>query len=414
MTKNTNLVMSVALTALFMTACNNYKFEPTQPLTASNDLLSTGPDDIQDVNPPVTPPGVVNPPVIPPTTPPVAPPVTPSEPPVTPPVNPPVTPPTVTPPANQKVTENYSIPVEKPQADILLIIDTSGSMDRNLEKMATRFQSLISKWNGIDWQLAIINPAVNPWDTWSMMGYLMPLEGKASEPRTILKKSDPSAQHIFEKSVGRSTDENCASAPPWCMSASPEPLKTILKVMEKRTEENNRDFFRKGSFFVPIILSDSDEKENGGAGATQPSTVIAEYKKNFGDSMKPMVGFSIVVPPGDTACYKEENNLFKSGLGAHYGVINSEFAKQSGGFSMSICEKDYAKSLGKISEYLRVLIDQFTLKNLPLPGTLKVKLTPAQPQITWKLEGQKLIFNQALASGTEVQVSYEVKNSSAK
>lgn len=394
MKKNAVLLFMLIVTAHALTACNNYKFAPSEPLSVTSDKIASTPDDVQDIipNPPQQP---VEPPIEPPT------------PPVTPPVQP-------EPPTNLKVTENYSIPMEKPQADILLILDTSGSMDRNLEKMAKRFNNLISKWNGIDWQLSIINPAVNPWDTWSMMGYLMPLEGKSTFPRTILKNSDIGAQSIFEKSVGRSTDENCAVAPPWCMVASPEPLKTILKVIEKRTEENNRDFFRKGSYFVPIILSDSDEKENGGSGATQPAAVLAEYKKVFGNSMKPMVGFSVVVPPGDTTCYKEENSLFKGGLGAHYGVINSEFAKQTGGFTMSICEKDYAKSLEKISEYLRVLIDQFTLKNMPLPGTLKVKLIPAQPHLTWTLDGQKLIFSQALASGTEVQISYEVKNSSAK
>jgi len=221
-------------------------------------------------------------------------------------------------------------------------------------------------------------------------------------------------QDIFERNVSHGQSQSCAEGAPWCMVSKPEPLKTIMRVMAQRNEERNRDFFRPGSYFVPIILSDSDENENG-VNATQPSAVVAEYQKTFGNTMKPMVGFSIVVPPGDLNCYKEESNFFKGGLDPHYGVVNSQFAQVTGGFTASICEKDYSSSLEKISEHLRVMIDQFLLKNTPLPGTLKVTLIPSQSEITWKLDGKKLIFNKSLPSGTEVKISYEIKaNSSAK
>lgn len=420
-------MINLMIVASLLASCTEYKFQPVSPAAETNQIAN-GPDDVVDPIP-VTPPTPAppEPPAIPPALPPPPtpplppvvppPPQEPNPPPVTPPpvIPVPPTPPVAPPPANKTVTESYIVPLEKAQADILILLDTSGSMDNNLQKMAKKFKNLIAKWDAIDWQIAITNVGVNPWDSWSMMGYLMLLQGKATSPSTILQKTDPKAQQIFEWNVGRDANESCTTAPPWCMVANPEPLKTILKVMEKRNHDYNKDFFRKGSYFVPIILSDSDENEKGGANATQPATVIEAYKNTFGSSMKSMVGFSIIVPPEDTNCYKEENNFFKGGVDAHYGVINNQFALQTGGFTTSICEKDYASSLEKISDHLRVIIDHFVLKNLPLPETLKVELIPAQHHIKWKLEGQKLIFSQSLQPGTQVKVTYELKqNSSAK
>ncbi len=393
-------IISLILCVNLISGCTDYKFQPVEAETNANKVAS-GPDDVLDAPPPTTPtppPATVPPPIPTPT-----------------PTPAPVPPMPPRPPISKTVTESYMVPVEKPQADILILLDTSGSMSNNLEKLAKKFKNLIQKWDVIDWQIGVTNVAVNPWDTWAMMGYLMSLQGKGNESSHVLRKTDHQAQKIFDWTVGREPGESCASSPPWCMVANPEPLKTILKVMEKRNHEFNKDFFREGSYFVPIILSDSDENEKGGVGATQPSAVIEAYKATFGKTMKSMIGFSIVVPPGDTTCYKEENNFFKGEIDAHYGVINHQFAMQTGGFTTSICTKDYASSLEKISEHLRVLIDHFVLKNMPLPGTLLIELTPAQNNIKWKLDGQKLIFSESLQPGTQVKVSYEIKlNSSAK
>ncbi|HVK62655.1 MAG TPA: hypothetical protein VM432_13945, partial [Bdellovibrionales bacterium] len=189
-----------------------------------------------------------------------------------------------------------------------------------------------------------------------------------------------------------------------CPWGDEQPLKgTILAINER--DRANKGFFREDVPFVVVTLTDEDELSTGPSKATKPQEVINAVTAAFG-SEKKFAAYGIIILPGDAACLKYQNGQIKEKYGAAYGTHVADLAQLTEGSVSSICENDYAGNLSDISSKVRRLMGTFRLNVEPIPSSVQVTLTPAQPGITFKVEGKKIIFSSPPAAGTRIDVSY--------
>jgi hypothetical protein len=309
-------------------------------------------------------------------------------------------------------TESVTVTETAGKADVLFILDTTSSMFNSLEKLSQRFDSLISKWSRIDWQIAITNAKVEKsiLDGKRMDGKFMELQknDQTKPVEYIIKRGERFAQPWFYRTMSRDPSDHGCSSQPYCMVAPPEPMRALTRAIDQRETVNNKGFFRKGSKLVVVMVSDADEREDGNPKATKPAAALKYFNDTVGKQMDGMIGLSVIIKPGDVQCYKRNNNLFDLGMAGQYGNLLDEFAKLTGGLSASICDDDQGPALSKLSESVRQQLESINLKEVPMPGTLTVKFTPSM-NVGWVLQGKKVVFDQPIPTGTQIDVHYLVK-----
>ena len=138
---------------------------------------------------------------------------------------------------------------------------------------------------------------------------------------------------------------------------------------------------------------------NGPSVATNASLFMQEMNIEFGNS-KNVTVFGIIIIPGDTSCYKSQDTT------VYYGNLIADTALKTGGVLGSICDNDYSKNLQNIGQRVTQSMNQVSLSKPPISGSVSVTFTP-QMQISWSLQGQKIIFASPVPDGTRIDVSYD-------
>ena len=318
-----------------------------------------------------------------------------------------------------------------PKVDILLVIDTSGSMDHHQQKLAERFGNLVAGLStselSIDWQMAFINaddsdPEVEADGYHGRFYNLEDADGEvevAGEKVSILT-ADLSGdsdylQQIFLNTINRgdktdregSYDENGVFVKE--DSGIEVPLRNIKNAIAKRGNENS-GFFREDSTLVTIILSNEDELSNGqakdGVEPTDASEVIQAVSDAFG-SDKRFVSYGIIIKPEDTACRDSEES--RSGRQSPtYGSFIHELSAKT----YSICEEDYSNILLDIGSHLEASL---TLSSIPLrfgnviANSVKLTFTPAENEQSgsFDVSSNTYIFDEKPANGTTIKIEYK-------
>lgn len=288
------------------------------------------------------------------------------------------------------------------RVDILFIDDNSGSMSPEQNLLGQRFNTFISSLHDLDWQIGITTTDVTNDPVNGLKGSISELFGHPG--RYILNKTFPNVDNVFKRTIVRQETLNCENNPASCPSGNEQPLYASMLAMEKRNT-NNAGFFRNGSDLAIVVLSDEDEMSTGPASATQPGNVIDKFKSIWGPEKKLSV-YGIIIKPGDTACLTAQRAQ-SNGTG-YEGKSVAQLSRMTGGVIGSICDSDYTQTLQEIGNRVHELINAFDLAHIPEPGTVQVRLTPAQ-NINWRIEGNKLIFASAPAAGTRIDVAYSYR-----
>ena len=277
--------------------------------------------------------------------------------------------------------------------DVLIIDDNSDSMRNKELKLGPRLDSFLGSLGKIDWQIGITTTDTSD-GTYGLKGSLLPIAGTSSP---ILTKNVANYQTAFNDTIVRKEALDCQND---CPSTDERPLLATIEAIQKR-DSDNAGFFRPGAELAVIILSDEDEASVGGPDATQPQAVVDAFNSAFG-SDKSMIGFGIIVKPGDTACFAKETLV-----GAHYGNTHAAFVQLTGGVLGSICDDDYGPALASIGKMVREGIKTAILSAFPSPDTLQVVVTPPDSTLTWTLVENRLTFNHPPKPGTQIVVSYK-------
>ncbi|WP_413288839.1 beta strand repeat-containing protein [Bdellovibrio sp. HCB337] len=282
--------------------------------------------------------------------------------------------------------------------DILFIDDNSASMDPKQTSLASKFNGFASELMNIDWQIGITTTDCST-GPFGICGSLLNLTGYSSK---ILTPSVPNYQTVFSNSIQRPETAGCLDRGD-CPAGASEPLLSATTAMNKRNTDNN-GFFRANSDLAIVILSDADERQTGGATyANRPNELVQAFSTNWPSGKKLKV-YSIIVQPGDATCL-DTMRAGSNGF-SFYGDLVNQTVNLTSGLSTSICAPDYTVTLKSIGESVRTLTNSVALAHTPIAGSVTVTFTPNQ-SITYKVIGNKVVFDSPPSVGTEIKVDYQ-------
>ncbi|MGZ3723100.1 MAG: hypothetical protein ACXVA9_09230, partial [Bdellovibrionales bacterium] len=313
-------------------------------------------------------------------------------------------------------SETYKVPTASPKADVVFVVDTSPTMYLTLVNLAKRFKSLISAWKGIDYQIGITNSAAykQTFDIQPSEGRLMtlnPYPVEVTGPLRILKPGQYGGSWIFRRNMSFNglqwPGEDFCDEQPYCQDSAPEPMREIIRMISRQADPANKGFFRKGSTFVPIIVSAHDERYvgDGDSKSAKPADVVSAFNRSLA-TMHGMQAYAITIKPDDKQCLDQYRSIFKMGDGGVYGKTFDQLAKQTGGKTISICQQDYAKALSDLSSSVRQEVSSIDLKHVPYGNSLRMTFSPSIPNLSWVVQGTKVLFNQPLPPGTALSITY--------
>ena len=303
-----------------------------------------------------------------------------------------------------KLSTTVSLPTKK--VDVLFLIDNSGSMDKDRTKLGQKLADFTSKLADFDWQICVTT--TEP----SQDGALIPFKKADGTVTTsyMIDKTTSDYNNMFLKTV---------STPPvkggnGDMGSGNE---SGILATNRAVERNDNRCFRSDAAFASIVLSDEDEESTGGfieystSGQYKgelntknlPTTAVSTVASVMG-AAKVFTFHSLVIKPGDTACY----NLQKAESDVWYGRRYDELSKLTSGITGSICSDNFGNELAAYADRIRATLGSISLECTPKAGTpfeVKVNGSVATSN-TYQLDGNKLLFTPALVNGTTVGVSY--------
>lgn len=317
------------------------------------------------------------------------------------------------PPILVDYNDTFTVPASSNRVDILLVLDNSGSMKQDLTKLAERMDGLIQILDngGIDWQMCHVltgTGAASDARDWAV-------------PTTVANKkvllpSTPNKAAVFLNSMAAIDDNGSGNE------------QGIVAIREALGRAGNASCFRANAALSVVLISDEDEKSCGGRcldwqssevpTATQyrgaqdyrnqyraleaednPQDLVNYVKNNFNN--KTFINHSIVIKPGDTACYDIQD---RSNPG-FYGVQYSRLQALTGGVLGNICADSFADQLTAMGQRTRDAINSVTLRCSPVVAPV-VAISPAAAGVTWSVNGNKIIFSAPIIEGTQVNVRY--------
>lgn len=299
----------------------------------------------------------------------------------------------------QKETFNFNDDGVKAKVDVLFVVDNSGSMLAEQNKLGSALSSFITSLGQVDWQIGITTTDVSD-GAWGLKGDLLAYTGTST---TILNKNVTGFESLFMNTVVRQELIDCKDHPDRpdlypCPSIDERPLEAMMLAFQKRST-SNRGFFRNGADVAAVILSDEDERSTG-VGAVAPGAVVDAFRQVFGTT-KTLSTYGIVIQPGDTACY---NSQLPSG--GSYGASAAALVALTDGETGSICASDYGPTLTSIGNRVKNMVKSVTLRYTPDPATVRIIMTPMDPTITWEVQGNTIRFSKIPAKGTKMDIFY--------
>lgn len=315
----------------------------------------------------------------------------------------------------KSVTENFTAPNASGKADILFVMDGGPTTALTVTMMAERIKGFEAALNGVDWQIAITNAGMGRLDASSFsVGDLLTLTPNlnlpdSQDPMTVIT---PSLSEDFLLGNlnfhfvewGGNEGSYCEEEP-FCTTV-PEPMHELATLMANHGDALSKGFFRPGAVLVPIIIT--AQEENGGHPKVQPADVVNAYQANLASTMAGLRAYSVIIQPGDSACLTEYSNLLRYGTGGEYGTLLDQFAKSTGGKSISICQSSYVPDLSDIPKKLAPTVTTITLKQTPIQGSVQIQSVPAAP-LNYSVQGNVVTFSQALTPGTRLSITYLVE-----
>lgn len=276
--------------------------------------------------------------------------------------------------------------------DILFIVDNSTSMADEQMRLGTRIQSFLSTLHDIDWQIGVTTTDVSD-GAYGIKGSLLEIAGVGG---IVINAKTPNYETAFQNTVVRAETNNCGAV---CPSGDEQALRAAMYAIEKR-DTANRGFFRNGADLGILVLSDEDERSTGQGATTKPIDVI-DYFKSVWQDAKRLYTYGMIIRPSDASCMGSNNGQ------GNYGTHVAELAQITGGLTGSICDADYAPTLGILGARSRQLLEYVQLRAVPDLATLVVEFSNGHVT-SYRVEGRRIFFDNPPAKGTKITVSYKV------
>ena len=311
--------------------------------------------------------------------------------------------------------------------DLLVINDNSGSMYTEQTQMADKFPSLFDKIKNLDYRIAMITTDVS-----ASPGNAKLREANGNgefQDGKFLKYSDgkniitPFSQNpvgLFRNAIKRNETLNCDSSN---YTVCPSGDERGIYALNLAIDRGSQDFFRVDSHLAVVILSDEDERSNGGnisgyglEAYDLPKTLIQNIHSKFGP-LKTVSFHPIIIQPGDQTCFNKQNDQLR--VRGYFGDLYNSLAIadkneelvgiHSGilrGHVGSICENDYSKQMGDIGSKASVNANVQVLPCVPAVEDISVSFSPVPDyQIEFSVSEDKVLtFSPQPKAGTTISV----------
>lgn len=312
--------------------------------------------------------------------------------------------------------EEFVLESEKSLVDILIVVDTSGSMHHHLGQMGRSLSDLLSVISHYSWQIGITSAdhgdhARPSGLQQSWRNYMSESEGKfgslmnlESERRilqsNILTPSTPDYEGVFLHSLSHNSSDDC-HRPPYCHGRLEQPLRSLKSAIHRASLDNS-SFFRPKADFVSLIITNEEERREDRRRATRATQVQQSFNEVFGHLDKKFIAFNILIM--DEACLATER---QSSDVASSAPSIAELAKITGGYNISICSKNYGEVLRELSKHIKnTLENSILLAKEPIPETVEVEFIEGR-ELDWKQYGRNIIFENRGSKPIHVSVTYQ-------
>lgn len=273
--------------------------------------------------------------------------------------------------------------------DILVVVDNSGSMGGEHDKVKTNLPDLISEVSGANWQIRIVSTdGREPSDS-------KPLRGKCDRYSLINENNqDDFAAFIEDLGTGGSGNEQ-----------------GVYKAI-KGLDCTDDQWVRDGSNLAVLIVSDEDNCSNGCGNLAQntPTELLILMGSKIGNSQtERTVGadarvYGIFHIPGEQ-CDSASNEADEY----------NNLVTLSSGYAGSICDNKYDNTFKKISEDMKnQLKSTFELANLPENGSLVIEMRASENDnyqaltlgVDYTLTEKTVEFTNTPAPNASIKASY--------
>lgn len=273
------------------------------------------------------------------------------------------------------------------QADILLVVDNSGSMIEEQINLATKLMPLLSNISSSDWRIGIIS--TDPADNCV---------------RKVISKGDADMENQFRSAV---------------LSLGSKGTGHEQGYRQAVTGLNCGSWVRQNSMVGVVFISDEDNCSNSKAIKNnhpcfnKPFRVRSYLKDFLTNSIGRTLGenaivYGLIWKPGDLAC---KNIAYAEGV-SYNNLIN-----QTKGTVGSICAADYGPTLTNISiDLSNKMKQQFSLGLIEnetiLENSLVVNINGVLQNDGFQLNGNSLDFTKIPSAGSTISIEFDVANSS--
>jgi hypothetical protein len=279
---------------------------------------------------------------------------------------------------------------DRPKADILFVIDTSGSMRYEQEHIRQRFATFIDSLGDVDWRVGITTAIMRHYDEYpGTAGELIPFTQAPGMP-SFLTPDMPNAREYFAQTIRR--PKSCAlKGYDDCDDHERAIYATNLLI----ARNNETHFFRPDTHVNIVIVSDEDENSNGTHldALDIPETLVANAASLHPTSF---TVHSIITRPGDLKCIK--------GQGENYGNIYAHLSQITGGVIGNVCDNDY-------TDQLKIIADTIQKKTPPLEIPCQLQEPPMVSTVpvldasySFQIHENRILFNKVLPGKTQVVV----------
>ncbi len=320
--------------------------------------------------------------------------------------------------------KSFNVNQASGKVDILIVVDNSGSMSYEQRNMANRFDSLIDKLKGMDWQMGIVTTDMSA-DANLKDGRLISFANL--NKYLISSQDDPiEAKKAFAATIQR----------PEMGSGLEQGIRATYRAFERALMNStqgggisNAGLVRPGSTVAVIVVSDADETvvqvkvgtdangndiyrqlagdESTFTNRNFPVNLRDFFKSNF--STNTLKFSSIIVKPDDLACaqnqtaYVDASGKSQKNQNEGYGTHYKQLSDMTGGIIGDVCATDYGDQLKIIGQNIADQVNEILLECAPVDsdnnGKVDLVIKDATRDIildNYTLTGNKVVFSQML------------------
>ncbi len=249
-----------------------------------------------------------------------------------------------------------------PQANVLFILDTSGSTTDIQSSLTAKLSGFVSGLSGVDYRIGLITADTSTIVSDSKNNYpdSVNFSGALQDAR-LVQMGDGSKFLTSTSGTTQVSVPQIAQAASACISSNYNEATCLsddpraIFAANLFVSSGGQGFMRAGVPTTFVIISDADERNStslanyGFPQGTQdaPGSLIANFRGAYPST--PFQVDALVIQPGDSSCYSQ-----RSGRGGNpliFGFqapIYANLVQQTGGVLGSICDSDFTGQLGSI------------------------------------------------------------------